>query len=116
MPNCCLGTSTLASVGREPEGSLHDLVLSQAGSLRLHGVSTARSLVFNKAQAERASAVLVAGEFLDSSVGIFSSVESNNTSSARSTIGLILDFGLFNLSNGGEKLNKILIAGRPWKL
>jgi hypothetical protein len=59
---------------------------------------------------------LVSREFLNGSIGVFGSIEPDNTSAARSSIWLILDLGLFDLSNGGEEFDEIFIAGRPWKL
>lgn len=43
-------------------------------------------------------------------------VEFNHTRAAGTTVGLVLDFGLFDLADGGEEINQILIAGGPRKL
>ena len=55
-------------------------------------------------------------EQTDSSLSIVSSVELNNTSSTGATIRFVLDFGTDDLSDCGEKLVKIFVAGRPRKL
>jgi hypothetical protein len=59
---------------------------------------------------------LVSGEFRDRGLCVLGTVESDHTGSTRATIWLILDFRLFDLTNSGEQLNEILVAGRPRKL
>ena len=97
---------------------LHDLVLSQVRGLGFHSISAAaaRSLILDEAQTKWATTVLVTGEFLDSSLRIFSSIEANNTSASRSAVWLVLNLGLLDLSDGGEELDKILVACGPGKL
>lgn len=97
---------------------LHDLVLRQAGGFGVHGhgVSASGGLVLDEAQAKRAATVLVSRELGDGGVGVVDSVETNNTSAARTSIGLILDLGLLNLADCGEELNEILVAGGPRQL
>jgi hypothetical protein len=73
-------------------------------------------LIFDEAQTKWSTTILVTRELLDRSLRIFSSVEANNASASRSTVRLVLYFGLLNFSNGGEELNKILIARGPRKL
>lgn len=92
---------------------LHDLVLRQAGGVGVHGhgVSASGGLVLDEAQAKRAAAVLVSRELGNGSVSVVDGVETNNTSAARTSIGLVLDLGLLNLADCGEELNEILIAG-----
>lgn len=75
--------------------------------------TTARGLVLDEAQAERTSTILVTRELGDGCLGVFDGIEANNTSAAGATIGFVLDFSLLDLANGGEELNKILVAGRP---
>jgi hypothetical protein len=103
---------------RFPVSPLHDLVLRQAGGVGVHGhgVSTSRGLVLDEAQAKRAATVLVSRELGDGSIRVVDGVEANNTSAARTSIGLILNLGLLNLADCGEELNEILIAGRPGQL
>jgi len=91
---------------------LHNLILRQTCGLSFHSVTaTTRSLIFDEAQTQWATAILVARELLDGSLSVLSGVESNHTSSTRSTIWLILNLSLFDLSDGDEKLDEILIAG-----
>ena len=47
---------------------LHDLVLSQTCSIGLHCVTATRSLVFDEAQSERTTTVLVTGELFNGSI------------------------------------------------
>lgn len=112
----------------------HDLILRQASGLfAFHGISSVRALVLDVSQPKRSSSVLVAGEFgycsvsllsisflgqrrTYGSLSILSSVKLHDPSSTGATIWFILDFGAFDFANGGEKLNKILVASRPWKL
>jgi hypothetical protein len=95
---------------------LHDLILRQACGLGLHGIQATGSLVLDEGQSKWASAVLVPRELFDRSVGTLRRVESNDTCPPRPPVWFILDLGLFNLSDGGEKLNKVLVARRPGKL
>ncbi len=104
----------MASYVRE---ALHDLILRQACGLGLHSISaTAWSLIFDEAQTKRATTVLVTRELFDSSLRVLSSVEANNASASGSAIGLVLDFGLLDLSDGGEELDQVLVACGPRKL
>jgi hypothetical protein len=90
---------------------LHDLILRQAASsISVHGIASSRSLVFDKAEAKWSSTILVTRELLNSSIGILSGVESDDSGTSGSAVWFILDFGLLNLANGGEQLNQILIA------
>lgn len=83
--------------------------------VRVHGVS-ARLDVLNKAEAKRSTSVLVALELGDGSLGRVSAVEADNSTATGSTAGLVLDLGLFDLSNGREEFDKIFIAGGPGEL
>lgn len=98
---------------------LHDLILRQAGmGICLHVVASGAWCVQipNEAQPKRASAVLVALEFLDGRVRSIGSVESDDTGAARSTTGFVLNFGLLNLANCGEEFHEILVACGPGEL
>jgi hypothetical protein len=95
---------------------LHDLILSQTRSLGFHRVATTRSLVFDKAQAQGTTTILISGEFLNGSVCILSRIESNNAGTTRSSIWFVLDFSLFDLADSSEQLDKVLVASRPWEL
>ena len=79
-------------------------------------VRKSRREVFDETQAKRATAVLVSLEFCDSRLRRFSGVKANNTRAARAAAGLVLDLGLLDFANCGEKLNQVLIARRPGKL
>ena len=97
--------------------ALHDLILGQARSLGLHSISTtAGCLILDEAQAKWAATILVTGEFFDGSLCVFCSVEANNTSAPGSAVRLVLNFGLLDLSDGGEELDQILVACGPRKL
>ena len=52
----------------------------------------------------------------DSSLGVSLRIELDYTSTARTAIGLILDLSTLDGANRGEKLNKIIVAGRPGKV
>lgn len=78
--------------------------------LRFHGITPSLVQVLDKAQAERAAAVLVALELGDRSLGSLGRVEFDHAGTARPTARLILDLGALDLSNCGEKLHKVFIA------
>lgn len=84
--------------------------------IRVHAVAAARGDVFDKAETERASAVLVSLELRNGRVGCFGRIETNNTSTTGPAAGLVLNLGLLNLANGSEQLDEIFVAGRPGKL
>lgn len=102
------------------KAALHDLVLGEAaGWLGFHGhgiVVRSWGLVLDEAETEWASTVLVTGELGDGSLGVLNSVEANDTGSAGTSVWLVLNLGLLDLSDGGEELDEILVAGGPWKL
>lgn len=102
--------------GEFPYLSLHDLVLSQAGGIGVHDVGASGGLILDEAQAKRATAVLVSRELGNGSIRVVDRVEADNTSAARTSVGLILNLSLLNLADRGEELNEILIAGRPRQL
>lgn len=95
---------------------LHDLILSQASGVGVHDVGASGGLVLDEAKAKRAAAVLVSRELGNGSIRVVDGVEADNTSAARTSIGLILNLSLLNLADRGEELNEILIAGRPRQL
>lgn len=83
----------------------------------IHAVTgSTRGKVFDEAQAQRTSTVLVALELLDCGVRGIGIVKANDARAARATAGLILDLGLLYLTNSREELDEILIAGRPREL
>jgi hypothetical protein len=55
-------------------------------------------------------------QLTDSSAGIFCAAKFDDTGAARATIRLILDLSTFDLADGGEQFNQILVAGRPGQL
>jgi hypothetical protein len=85
-------------------------------SLSLHVVCPALVRVFDVAQVQRTSTVLVALELGDTGLGRVGSVEADDTSTSRSTARLVLNLGLFDFSNRCEKLDKVVIASGPWQL
>ena len=88
--------------------------------LSFHRVAgaTASALVqiLDKAEVQGTAAVLVRLELGDGRVRRVRIVESNNTGALGSSTWLVLDLSLFHLSNGSEKLYKILVACRPRQL
>lgn len=114
--------------------SLHDLVLCHASRifLTLHRVT--RVLIFDESQAEWASAVLVPRKFCcklvktsskrpslsrlrtNSCLGVFTRVELDHTGTSGAAVGLVLDLGTLDRTNGGEELYQIFVACGPWKL
>ncbi len=95
---------------------LHNLILSQTRSLGVHSVTATRGLIFDKAQAKWASAVLVALKLGDRSLGRIGGIETNHTRPTGAAAGLVLDLSLFDLADCAEQLYKVLVASRPWKL
>lgn len=100
---------------------LHDLILGK--TLRVVPVHVSITVcvsvsveVFDEAQAERASSVLVAGKLRNGGVGVVRGLELHDTSATRTTIGLVLNLSFFNFPNGLEKFHKIFIAGGPRQL
>lgn len=101
--------------------TLHDLVLGKTTvTIGVHDITTAAtttgSKVLDVAEAERTSTVLVTLKFCNGSLGSISVIKPDNTAAARPTAWLILDLSLFNLANGGEQLNQVVVARRPGKL
>ena len=95
--------------------NLHHLLLQVATLLTLHHVA-ALTTVLDIGEAERTTTVLVACEFGDGSLGVRLRAELHNTRACRATVRLVLDLGALDLADGGEELNKILVAGAPWQL
>lgn len=72
--------------------------------------------VLDVGEAERTTAVLVAGELGDGCGSIVLVPELDHTGAARATVGLVLDLGALNFSDGREELNEVVVAGAPWQL
>lgn len=87
------------------ENLLHDLILGQACGFSLHGIHAAGSLILDEGQPKWAATVLVTRELFDRCVSALGSVESDDSCSSRSTVGLVLNFSLLNLSDGSEELD-----------
>lgn len=85
-------------------------------SLSLHVVCPALVGVFDVAQVQRTSTILVALKLSDTGFGRVGSVEADDTSASRSTARLVLNLRLLDLSNRREKLDKVVIASGPWQL
>lgn len=86
--------------------------------ISFHGF-TATGLVvhiFDEAQVERASTVLISLKLGDGGLGSLSSVEFNHATTTRTAARLVLDLCLFNLADGGEELDEIVIASGPGEL
>lgn len=110
-------------MGMEPTsagalGALHDLVLGEtAMGIRVHGVQARRVVeVLDEAEVQWSSAVLVALELGNRRLGCLGTIEADYAAAARAPAGLVLDLGLLHPANGGEKLNKVVVARRPRKL
>ena len=87
------------------EETSHHLSLEAAGWLgALHHVATLVE-VFDVREAERATAVLVAGELRDSCGRIVLVGELDNAGATRTTIRLVLDFSTLDLTDRGEELD-----------
>ena len=82
----------------------------------IHAVARARRNVLDKAQTKRAPAVLIALKLGDRGFGRLCRVESHDAGASRSSAGLVLYLGLFNLANGSEEFDEILVARRPGQL
>lgn len=81
--------------------------------VRVHDIVTALVQVLDEAEVQGTTTILVALELGDGCLGRLGRVEADNTSAAGTATGLILDFGLLHLADGGEELNQIVVAGRP---
>lgn len=93
---------------------LHHLLLQAAGLLlALHRVLVC---VLNIRQAERTTAVLVAGELGDGRLGVRLGTEFDNASAGRALVGLVLDLCTLNLADRREQLNQVLVARAPRQL
>ena len=85
--------------------------------ISIHAVTPcSRGEVFDEAEAERASAVLISVKLRDGRLSRFSAIKADDSGSARASARLILYLGLLNLSNRPEKLDEIFVAGRPRQL
>ena len=80
-------------------------------SISLHRLALVE--ILDKAQVQGTATILVALELLNGRLGSIGTVESNNARSAGAATGLILDFGLLDLADGGEELDQIVVASRP---
>lgn len=67
----------------------------------VHAVAT-RLDVFDKAETKGSASVLVALELRDGSLCRVRIVEADHSATTRSTAGLVLDLGLFDLADGRE--------------
>lgn len=94
--------------------TLHHLSLQVASRLlTLHGSAF---WILGIIEAERATAVLVALEFLDRGLGVTGVGELDDTAASRAAIWLVLDLSTLDGSNGLEELNQIFVAGAPRQL
>lgn len=85
--------------------ALHDLILRQtAMRICLHAIASAWGDIFNEAEAKRSSTIVIPLKFGNSSLSSGSTIEANNTSSPGTATRLVLDLGLFDFANRGEKL------------
>lgn len=85
--------------------------------VRVHAVVTATGLkVPHEAETQGPAAVLVTLELGNGGIRSLGAVEADNTSAARSSAGLILDFRLLDLPNRGKQVDKILVARGPREL
>lgn len=84
--------------------------------ISLHRLTSRLIHIFDEAQVERASTILVSLELGDGSFRSLGRVKFHYSATPRAAAWLILDLGLVNLANSGKKLNEIVIARGPWKL
>ncbi len=82
----------------------------------IHAVTAARDDILDVVQAERATAVLVVLELGDRGLGGVGAVEADHAAAARPAARFVLNLGLLDLADGGEELDKILVACRPGQL
>jgi len=67
--------------------------------------------VLDEAEAKRSTTVLVAGELGNGTLTILGVVESDDTSTFRAPIALVLDLGLLNFADRLEELDEVVVAG-----
>jgi hypothetical protein len=79
----------------------------------VHDVVSALVQILHKAQVERAATILVALKLGNGSLRSLGGIESNYASTTRTTTRLVLDLSLLDLSDRGEQLNQVVVAGRP---
>lgn len=118
MSQLCSVRKSIGSFLRHRRSRSHDLVLGQAAMrVGIHTVAAAtRSSIFDEAEAERSSAVLVALELGNGSVGSLCRVETNHARAPGSTAWLILNLGLLDLADRAKELDKILVRSGPRQL
>lgn len=69
------------------------------------GVSTLLVEILDEAQVQGTTSVLISLELRNGRLGGLSRIETNNASATRATTRLILDLGLFDLTDSREQLN-----------
>lgn len=84
--------------------------------IRRHVVGTALVEVLDKAEVQGTTTVLVSLELGDGRLSSLRTIEANHAGSSRPATGLVLNLSLLNLADGGEELDQVVIAGRPWEL
>lgn len=82
----------------------------------LHLIGTSGGVVLAVGEAERSTSVLIARELRNSRLCCIRIVKANDASSFGATIVFVLNLSLLNFSNGGEKLDEIVVARRPGQL
>lgn len=95
--------------------SLHHLVLCHP-AIGFHSISSILVAVFNIRQAQGSTTVDVSSKLSDGSFSVIGTVKFHHTCTTRSSVGFVLDLGTLDLSDGGEQLDKIIVAGGPWEL
>lgn len=78
--------------------------------ISFHGFANLLGHVFDKAQVEGASTILVSLKLGDGCLGSFGGVELDHATATRAAAWLILDFGLFDLAYSSEQLDEIVVA------
>jgi hypothetical protein len=71
-------------------------------SIRVHAVAASRGDVFDIAQAERATSVLIPLELSDGCLSCCLTVKTDDAGSSRASTRLILDLGLLDFAYRGE--------------
>lgn len=113
----CLMCTDIGRVAhRRSKGCLHDVVLSQATVVRVHGVTTALGEVLDVAESKLAATVLVSLELGDGSISRLGSIEAHDTGTTGAAAWFVLDLGLLDLSDCSEELDQVFIAGGPRQL
>ena len=86
--------------------SVHDITSSAISSIAVADIG----------ELKRTTAVLVAAELGNGSLGVLGGVELDDTCTLGAAIWFILDLSLLDWADRGEEVDEIFVTGGPWKL